>query len=83
MIYPAKITSKGQTTIPVELRERLGLKTGDRIRFVTHPDGMVTVEKDTTGFETLRGLIKMDQAVSGDQIEAWIAEARDAIGSRK
>lgn len=29
----ATITSKGQVTIPVEIRERLGLKAGDRIEF--------------------------------------------------
>lgn len=30
----AKITSKGQITIPVEIRKKLGLKSGDKILFV-------------------------------------------------
>lgn len=30
----AKITSKGQVTIPVSVRETLGLETGDHIEFV-------------------------------------------------
>lgn len=29
----ATITSKGQVTIPVEVREKLGLRTGDRLEF--------------------------------------------------
>jgi len=30
----AKITSKGQITIPVEIRRRLGVKEGDKILFI-------------------------------------------------
>ena len=30
----AKVTSKGQITIPTEIREKLGLKTGDKILFI-------------------------------------------------
>ena len=32
-IYHARITSKGQVTIPAAVRERLGLETGDEIAF--------------------------------------------------
>lgn len=37
----ATITSKGQVTIPVEVRRYLGLKTKDRISFVIEPGGFV------------------------------------------
>ena len=30
----SKLTSKGQVTIPAELRRDLGLKPGDKVRFV-------------------------------------------------
>lgn len=30
----SRITSKGQTTIPIEVREHLGIGTGDTIQFV-------------------------------------------------
>ena len=30
----AKVTSKGQITIPIEVRKRLGIKNGDKILFV-------------------------------------------------
>lgn len=30
----AKVTSKGQVTIPVEIRRKLGIKNGDKVLFV-------------------------------------------------
>ena len=33
-IYESRITSKGQTTIPIEVREHLRLGPGDTIQFV-------------------------------------------------
>ena len=32
------ISSKGQITVPLEVRNRLGLKTGDRVEFVMEHD---------------------------------------------
>ena len=30
----AKVTSKGQITIPIEIRKKLGIKNGDKVLFV-------------------------------------------------
>ena len=30
----AKVTSKGQVTIPVEIRRKLGIKNGDKVLFM-------------------------------------------------
>ena len=35
------LTSKGQTTVPKEIREALRLKSGDRVTFTLMPDGTV------------------------------------------
>lgn len=40
----ATITSKGQVTLPSELRKRLGLHKGSRIRFSIPASGPVQVE---------------------------------------
>lgn len=41
----SKVTSKFQTVIPKEVRERLGLKTGDVLHFRFSEKGPVTIEK--------------------------------------
>lgn len=40
MIY-SKITSKSQTVIPREVREKLGLKPGDRVRYALTTKGVI------------------------------------------
>ncbi len=37
-IYDSTLTSKGQTTVPAEVREMLNLKPGDKIRYVIYGD---------------------------------------------
>ena len=39
----ATLTTKGQVTIPKEVREHLGVDTGDRLSFVVQDDGSVVV----------------------------------------
>lgn len=41
MSADATLTSKGQTTIPKEIRESLHMKEGDRMTFTLLPDGAV------------------------------------------
>jgi len=54
----AKLTSKGQITIPKEVREALGLHTGDRLAFRVHDDGTVVVETEKVSIESLRGSVR-------------------------
>lgn len=42
----AKVTSKGQITIPVSIRRRLGINEGDKLLFIDRPDGVVMVNPD-------------------------------------
>jgi AbrB family looped-hinge helix DNA binding protein len=37
------LTSKGQATIPKAIRDYLGLKAGDSVKFLRHPDGHVVM----------------------------------------
>jgi antitoxin PrlF len=41
--FDAKLTSKGQVTIPAEVRSVLGIGQGDRVEFFVHRDGRVIV----------------------------------------
>ena len=39
----AKITSKGQITIPISIRRKLELSEGDKVLFIYKPDGILMV----------------------------------------
>ncbi|AZI45098.1 AbrB/MazE/SpoVT family DNA-binding domain-containing protein (plasmid) [Deinococcus psychrotolerans] len=55
----AKITSKGQVTLPREIRERLGVHDGDRVRFELEGGAVVLYpQSDTPSFESMIGLAK-------------------------
>ncbi len=51
------ITAKGQATIPKTIREHLGLKAGDRVKFFLHPDGSVVLLPKLRA-SALRGILK-------------------------
>ena len=53
----SKLTSKGQTTIPMVVRERLGLSVGDVMDFVFLPDGSVSVRAIKRDLLSLEGML--------------------------
>ena len=80
MGYDSKITSKGQTTIPVEVRERLGLKPGDMLDYEVK-DGLMIVRKKRSALE-LAGILhdperkalsleEMENAIAGGIVERY------------
>jgi AbrB family looped-hinge helix DNA binding protein len=55
----ATITSKGRVTIPVDVREQLGLKSGDRIEFsFNEKTGRYEVYPVTRSLASLKGIVK-------------------------
>jgi AbrB family looped-hinge helix DNA binding protein len=53
----ATITTKGQITIPKEVREALGVGTGDRVEFVAEEKGVYKVVAATRDVRHLKGLV--------------------------
>jgi AbrB family looped-hinge helix DNA binding protein len=53
MTFHARITSKGQITLPVELRSRLSLEEGDAVEFYIDHMGRVCMRARQAGAETL------------------------------
>jgi antitoxin PrlF len=41
----ATMTSKGQLTVPKDVRDRLGLSSGDRVEFTPDGQGRITMRK--------------------------------------
>jgi antitoxin PrlF len=57
MTAAATLTSKGQTTIPKEIRDGLGMKPGDRISFTLLPDGTVIMRVKRKSVMELAGVL--------------------------
>jgi antitoxin PrlF len=58
MTAEATLTSKGQTTIPKDIRDRLRLKTGDRMTFTLMPDGTVLLRAKNKSVMSLGGSLR-------------------------
>jgi AbrB family looped-hinge helix DNA binding protein len=54
----AAVTSKGQITIPAEVRKKLGLKPGDRVRFIEGENGEYILKPKTGSIMDLKGIVK-------------------------
>jgi AbrB family looped-hinge helix DNA binding protein len=73
------LTAKGQTTIPVQARRRLGLKTGDRLLFTVAGDQLVVRKADS--FLALAGAVEVPPERRGGDWDAVLAQARAERGA--
>ena len=58
----ATLTSKGQITLPKEIRERLGLDAGSMLDFQVMPDNTITARAVKPDARRIRGLLKSPHA---------------------
>lgn len=67
----SSMTRKGQVTIPVEVRRRLGLRRGDQVAFIDEDDRIVLklIQNDV---RAAFGLVKARRSVSLGQMEEAI-----------
>jgi antitoxin PrlF len=54
----ATLTTKGQVTIPRDVRKKLGVDAGDRVEFVETAPGVFALHAATRNIEELKGLIR-------------------------
>ncbi len=57
MTTDATLTSKGQTTIPKEIRDSLHMKAGDRMTFTLMPDATVVMRVKSKSVTELAGML--------------------------
>ena len=74
------VTIKGQVTIPREIRHRLGVKAGDRVRFREMENGVV-IERQDNRVEAPFGAFKAKQGATLAQMttqarKGWTRRAR-------
>ena len=79
-IYRGKVTSKGQVTIPLEVRKRLGIHQGDELEFDTGKPSTIVrpAQHPKNPFDKWKGMLG---GFPGgiDEMNAWI---RDMRGSK-
>ncbi len=71
------ISSKGQVTIPQEIRIRMGLKEGDRIEFVIDHGKTVIRPAHASGNPLRQYLGAYPAFKSRKEINDWISQMRD------
>ncbi len=54
----ATMTTKGQVTIPLDVRQRMGLGAGDRIEFVELESGEYAIKPAIDDVRSLKGLLR-------------------------
>lgn len=73
----AKVTSKGQVTIPVDVRKSLGVKPGDKLRFEPQDGGFRVVrDEEENVFEKWRGIGIPGMGPGMEGLKAYMREIR-------
>lgn len=73
----AKVTSKGQITIPVAIRRALGVKDGDKVMFIQQEGKVVMMNA------SLAALFEAQQALAGVADELGLKGAEDVVAMVK
>ena len=84
--FEATVTSQGQITIPKEIRDRLSLRTGGKLRMVVESDGRVVMAPAELSLKRLFGILgkpprsatikEMDEAIARGAVERYLRSKR-------
>ena len=76
----AKVMSKGQVTIPKDVRAALGIDTGDRVTFIVEGNSVRVVNSAAYALmkfqQQMNGEAKKADLFSEDDIAEWITSSR-------
>ena len=76
----AKVTSKGQITIPSALRKRMGIVAGDSLLFKTRgKEVLVVPQRRESVFEEFRGIGTKGIASGRQAVLDWVREFRGEL----
>jgi AbrB family looped-hinge helix DNA binding protein len=77
----AKITSRGQVTIPIDIRKKLGVNEGDKIVFIEDQNRIVIANAAKIAFANLRAGFEGEAAQLGldneQDVVALVDEVRE------
>ncbi len=80
LVNDARVMSKGQVTIPKNIRTALGVSTGDRVTFIVEGDSVRVVNSAVYAMKKLQQQMKGEAEKAGflfeEDIAAWITASR-------
>ncbi len=79
MKLEATVSSKGQITVPIEIRKRLNLKSGDRLRFLVEKGDvkLLPAREEENPFTKWIGALNPKGTPAGTAVK-WVRSLRDA-----
>ena len=77
-MHTSTITSKGQVTIPVEMRKMLGFDPGKRV-VVRLEEGHITLEVVRDDVTAAFGMLKADRHVKIEEMNQAVAEGAGLV----
>ncbi|MFW6029707.1 MAG: AbrB/MazE/SpoVT family DNA-binding domain-containing protein [Halanaerobiales bacterium] len=77
----ARISSKGQITIPIEIRKKLNLKEGDKVLFVEEGDNIFVLNASLVALkeiqQNMKGEAKKQGFNSEEDVNKYVEEIRE------
>jgi len=75
----AKITSRGQVTIPIDIRKKLGVREGDKVIFFEDQNRIIVVNAAKIAFANLRKGLEGESAKLGLEDESDVVAMVDNV----
>ena len=83
----AKITSRGQITIPIDIRKKLGVREGDKVVFIEYHNRIVIANAAKIAFTNLRAGFEGEAARLGleneQDVVALVDEVREQMWEKR
>ena len=80
LVNDAKVMSKGQVTIPKNIRAALGVSTGDRVTFIVDNGSVRVINSAIYAMQKLQQQMQGEAAKAGflseEDIAEWITQSR-------
>lgn len=78
----ARVTSKGQVTIPKEIREKLKLKKGDKVLFIERKDGILIANASMIEFKKAQVALSAEakeQNLTEEELDSTVKKIRQGL----
>ena len=70
----ARITAKGQITIPIEIRKSLGVKEGDKVVFIKSENGIMLANSNKVAWDNIQKAMEGEAEKAGFQSEEDVVQ---------